>query len=302
MAHPKLAAAVNRSVLTASTVALLAGPLAVAGSAQTLDGVTDSAGEIVEDLTCEQAKETEDELLIEKFCPEEEDGKDGGGRKGDKGGKEDSRDPVDEVANQVEQTAKDTVDDIAPSDDEGDEEGGGEEEPAPTEVLPTGGGDGDGGKKPGSRDVGKAGSEDPQPIHYDSSATGTSGSTSGSGAADGAGYSTTGGLGSGLASQSALTLQPFAAPLVSVPPVYEFPQIAEQLFSDDAAATAGNPVAADGTVTPSTDAVNAYNSNGFAATSADPTGWLAATATGLIMLLGAAHALNGGRTPRRAQA
>lgn len=309
MAHPKLATAMHRSLLAISSMALVAGPMAVAGSAQTVEGVTDSTGKIVEDLTCEEARETEDDELIEEFCPTDEPAKND----------REKSDPVDDAVDKVERAAndaKETVekavspdsDDDEPSGDGGSTDGGG--------VIPGGGGgDGDGGAEGGDGKGdggGKAdGSSDRQvsaagenPRGIEAGPQNQHSSDNSARPADSAGYSTGGGFGGGYRSQSALTLQPFAAPLVSVPPVYEFPQIAEQLLTgDEAVATAGEPMLApDGTViTPSTTAVNSY-SNGATGTPADPTGWLAATATGLIMLVGAAHALNGGRTPRRAEA
>ena len=302
MAHPKLATAVNRSLLAISSLALVAGPLAVAGSAQSLEGVTDSTGKVVEDLTCEQARKTEDDALIAEFCPADE-----------PKAEESDADPVEDVTKEVERTAKETQETVEsvvspdePTDDPEDD--GGESAPTDNVIPPAGGGggDGDGGSGGGGgKDDGKGGSgrqvssagENPRGI--EAGPNNNSSSNAGGRPADSAGYST-GGWGGGYRSQSALTLQPFAAPLVSVPPVYEFPQIAEQLLTGDEPVAAGEPVIApDGTViTPSTTAVNSY-SNGATGTPADPTGWLAATATGLIMLVGAAHALNGGRTPRR---
>ena len=58
------------------------------------------------------------------------------------------------------------------------------------------------------------------------------------------GYNADGPILPGMRSNSSLTLQPFAAPLVSVPPVYDLPQIASSLFGADSAATAEGPLVA----------------------------------------------------------
>ncbi len=311
MAHPKLSAAVNRSLLAASAAALIAGPLAGASLAQT-DGVLDP----LTDLTCEEAKKTENKELIAEFCPAEE---------------EPSESPlsksVDEVTSttektvkQVKETVKRVEETVAPKQEEEGEQnesgrnggggGGGGGTPDPTEILkedPTTGGDGPTGGPTGGTEVensgsnftkvdenGGGGSKDARGA--DRKRTGTS--------TPAYSYNENGPFLPGMQSQSSLTLQPFAAPLVSVPPVYELPQIAQELFGTTTAASPEAPVAADAAATAATTstAASPYSAAGYAATTADPTGWLAATATGLIMLVGAGHALNGGRKPGRAKA
>ena len=281
MAHHKLATVAGRSFLTATAAALIVGPLAAAGAAQTVEGVTDTLK-----LTCEEAFETEDTKLIEQFCTEAELA-------------ELPTSPLEKSVDEVTSTVDKTVGETtagAPS-----PEAPGEEEPAPSgpvdpEVVP---GDDDGGQaapKPGTKtDVGSTGGnfsgvDEGSGIQKGSKRPGTTTSTPVESA--GYGFNMDGPFRPGMRSNSSLTLQPFAAPLVSVPPIYELPQIAQQLFSGDSGAEA--PVAAT--------AASPYSATGYSATSADPTGWLAATATGLIMLVGAGHAINGGRTPKQHRA
>ena len=291
MAHPKLSTVFNRSLLAASTAALIAGPLAAMGTAQSLETVTGTTDDIVE-LTCDEAKKTEDLELIAEFCEEEE--LSGPLAKATQEARENLEQEAKNTTTTVEKTTgvKAPVDPTGGGggDDEGDESGSGGSEPAPAgSVLPSDGSN-EKPKAQSSREVRNQG-EQPRGI----SAGGPGGSTDGNPARGGYG----GPVYSGMQSNSALTLQPFAAPLVSVPPVYELPQVAQQLFGlDNATATDGTALAmADGTTTAS-----AYSPTGYGATPADASGWLAATATGLIMLLGAAHALNGARTPKRKRA
>ena len=68
MAHPLLASVARQSLLAATTAALMAGPLAVAGISQSLAPVIDGTSTEVLDLTCEEAQATEDEDLIAEFC------------------------------------------------------------------------------------------------------------------------------------------------------------------------------------------------------------------------------------------
>jgi hypothetical protein len=284
VAHPKLSTVFNRSLLAASTAALIAGPLAAAGSAQSLDTVTGTTSNVV-DLTCDEAKETKDLELIAEFCDADELpaplAK----------ATEDAEKKLKQESEKVTATVESTTGVKSPSDgDGGSGDGGGGSNPdsSPTGVLPTSGSS-DSDKKAGGKNSRQVRGQGAQP-------RGISGGTRGEAAK-------TGNYGnssySGMRSNSALTLQPFAAPLVSVPPIYELPQVAQQLFGLDEAATTGDPmVAMAGDAT----ATSAYSTTGFGGTPADPTGWLAATATGLIMLLGAAHALNGARTPKRKRA
>jgi hypothetical protein len=281
VAHPKLSTVFNRSLLAASTAALIAGPLAAAGSAQSLETVTGTTSNVV-DLTCDEAKETKDLDLIAEFCDEDE------LSAPLEKATEEARETLKKESEKVTATVESTTGVKAPTDDDGgsDDGGGSNPDSSPTGVLPTSGSS-DSDKKSGknSRQVRNQG-EQPR---------GISGGARGEGAK-------TGNYGNssyaGMRSNSALTLQPFAAPLVSVPPVYELPQVAQQLFGLDEAATTGDPMVAMAGDTTATSAT----STGFTGTPADATGWLAATATGLIMLLGAAHALNGARTPKRKRA
>jgi hypothetical protein len=290
VAHPKLATVFNRSLLAASTAALIAGPLAAAGSAQSLDAVTGTTSNVV-DLTCDEAKETKDLELIAEFCDADELpaplAK----------ATEDAEKKVEQESDKVTATVESTTGVKAPSSptdgdggsgDGGSGDGGSNPDSSPTGVLPTSGSS-DSDRKSGGKNSRQVRGQGEQP-------RGISGGTRGEAAK-------TGGYGSssysGMRSNSALTLQPFAAPLVSVPPVYELPQVAQQLFGLDEAATTGDPMVA---MAGDTTATSAYSSTGFTGTPADASGWLAATATGLIMLLGAAHALNGARTPKRKRA
>ena len=282
MAHPKLSA-VQRSFVAVSTAALVAGPLAVAGLAQTGDALDTLK------LTCEEALKTEDALVIEEFCTAEE---------------LEALSPltksVDAVVTPTKDGATKAVDEAAPTQDDGGDDG----ESAPTSPTDAVIGDDDKASDPTRRKVGGAGEN---MRGFDDE-----GSTAGSGttqqeaarkdreraaATGNRGYNADGPILPGMQSYSSLTLQPFAAPLVSVPPVYELPQVAQQLFGSTTDATAVDPQVA-GTAT----AASPYSATGFSATSADPTGWLAATATGLIMLVGAGHALNGGRKSSRSKA
>lgn len=297
MAHPKLATVFNRSLLAASTAALIAGPLAAAGAAQSLETVTDTTSKTV-DLTCDEAKKTEDLELIAEFCEESE----LSGPLAE--ATEEAREQVKKEAEKTTTTVEKTTGVKAPSDptggDGGDDEessGGGGTAPdsAPSGVLGSGGGSTDksksgSNKKPAdnSRQVRNQGQQ-PRGI-----SAGGQGGAGASGSYGGPVYS-------GMRSNSALTLQPFAAPLVSVPPVYELPQVAQELFGiGDEAVTSEDPMVAMAGETTATSAF--APEGGYAATPADPSGWLAATATGLIMLLGAGHALNGARTPKRKRA
>lgn len=279
MAHPKLATVVNRSLLTVTAAALTVGPLAGAAFAQ--DG---SLVDPVLDLTCKEAKATEDLALIKEFCPEAE--------------AEATESPldksVDEVTGTVDKTVTDTTKTVAPAEDTTDGGGGGEDgEPDPGTVLSPS------KEKPTSSDVGTTGDGGFTPVEEGANDGGRSQGERANPAAPGEfAYNTDGPVLPGMRSNSSLTLQPFAAPLVSVPPIYELPQIASQLFGGDSAATAEDPLVA-GAATAT--GASAYSPTGYSATSADPTGWLAATATGLIMLVGAAHAINGGRLPKRSR-
>lgn len=285
MAHPKLATVVGRSVVTAATAALMVGPLAAAGAAAEL---LDPA----KDLTCEEAKATEVEDLIKEFCDEPEAGA--------------TESPLDKSVDEVTETVDETVGGVPEDAPEADNGGGGGDD---------GGGSGDGGTTEPVDDVvggkevektddgegftgvdeGSAGGSDDNRNRSREASRERAGA--GAGQSAGYGYNADGPFRPGMRSNSSLTLQPFAAPLVSVPPVYELPQIASQLFGSDAAATAEDPLVAGAEASTATTA-SGYSPTGYTATSADPTGWLAATATGLIMLVGAAHAINGGRTPK----
>ena len=289
MAHPKLATVVGRSLLTATAAALMVGPLAAAGAAQTLDGVTDTL-----DLTCNEAFETGKDALIDEFCTQAE--------------LDALTSPLDKSVDEVTETVDKTVTEVAPT--TAPEEEAPAEQPDPGTVLP----EDDGSSAPaptdgGGTDVGSTGGSEPRPV--DEGGTTTSGTqtnntrtrtqvraaSSGTPESHGYGYNADGPFRPGMQSHSSLTLQPFAAPLVSVPPVYELPQIAQQLFGSDSAAGAEDPMVAS-----SATQASPYSPAGYSATSADPTGWLAATATGLIMLVGAGHAINGGRTPKQHRA
>ena len=281
MALHSLSSVVNRSLLAAATAALITGPLAAAGAAQTVEDLTDSTGKTLE-LTCKEALATEDEQLIEEFCEPEE-----------------IASPlaksVDEVTTTVEKTAGD-ADGGTVAPDDGDGEGSTPKTPKETdEVLNTG------GKAGGEKTKVKNTGGDFTPVSESTSGTASDGTRKqGSGAPttdvrQSPGFDANGPYLPGMRSYSELTLQPFAAPLVSVPPVYELPQIASQLFSGSAATTgAADPQAAA--------SASSFQAGSTTATPADASGWLAATATGLIMLVGAAHALNGGRTPSRKRA
>lgn len=291
MAHPKLATVVGRSVLTATAAALMVGPLAAAGAAQTVDGVTDTLK-----LTCEEALKTEDEALIKEFCTQEE--------------LDALASPLDKSVDEVTKTVDKTAAEVAPTPVPDD---GAPEQDPDTGVVPD---DGSGSPAPGGDGdtrVGPAGS-DPIPVDENGANQGSrnnNGNTNNSRdraaaraesrtpESHGYGYNADGPFRPGMQSNSSLTLQPFAAPLVSVPPIYELPQIAQQLFGSDTAAGAEDPMVAG---TASATQASPYSPTGYSATSADPTGWLAATATGLIMLVGAGHAINGGRTPKRRSA
>ena len=280
MAHPKLTTVVHRSLLAAGTVALLAGPFAAVGAAGTLDGVTDAL-----DLTCEEAFETEKAALIDEFCTAEE--------------LEELTSPltksVDEVTKTVDGTKTTVEDTVNKQTDDGGEDAEGSPDPT-DEVLPD---DGKTGGKGGTKVEGAG--ETPTSLE-EGTTSGTAGAKPGKNVttsgtrveAQGYGYNTDGPFRPGMRSNSSLTLQPFAAPLVSVPPVYELPQVAQQLFGT----TTTGASAAD----PQVATAGGYSPTGASSTSADPTGWLAATATGLIMLVGAGHALNGGRNPSRRKA
>ena len=291
VAHPKLASVINRSLLTATTAALIAGPLAAAGVAQTTDDLTGTLK-----LTCEEALKTEETKLIDEFCTAEE--LEALGSPLSKS--------VDEVTKTTESTTKTVTETVAPkSDDGGDKDG--ESSPAPKVLEPTD------EKTNTGTEVGPAAGEKPRGFDPgESSAAASSGKSKAArkAAANRAAaakqapefnYNADGPILPGMQSHSSLTLQPFAAPLVSVPPVYELPQVAQQLFGSTSDATAADPQVAGASGSTAT-AASPYSPTGFSATSADPTGWLAATATGLIMLVGAGHALNGGRKPGRSKA
>ena len=262
MAHPKLASVTRRSLLIAATAALVTGPLAVAGTAQNLETITNSATQIL-DLTCEQAKDTEDQELIDEFCPEEEGG---------------SASSPEETVKSGGDTVTTTVEDTTAGDGGGDD-GGGSTGGVPNPVRP-------------SRDQESTGGSNFTPVD-DSSRTKrrseSRASSSNVQSQAGSAFNANGPIRPGMSSYSELTLQPFAQPLVSVPPVYELPQIAEQMFGSTTATGVPDPAAA----------TSATSFSGGAAGATDPAGWLAATATGLIMLVGAGHALTGGRMPKR---
>lgn len=290
MAHPKLATVVGRSLLTATAAALMVGPLAAAGAAQTVDGVTDAVK-----LTCEEAFATEDAALIKEFCTQAE--LDALTSPLDKS--------VDEVTTTVEKTVTETAPTTVPDD------GAPAEDPGAGNVVPDDGGAGSpapGGGKDGTP-VGTTGDGGMTPVDENGANSGARNSNnnrsrqarggSNTPESHGYGYNADGPFRPGMRSHSSLTLQPFAAPLVSVPPVYELPQIAQQLFGSDTAAGAEDPMVAGAA---SATQASPYSPTGYSATSADPTGWLAATATGLIMLVGAGHAINGGRTPKQRRA
>ena len=289
MAHPKLATAAQRSFVAATTAALVAGPLALAGLAQTGETIGTLEGL---KLTCEEALETEDANVIEEFCTAEE---------------LETLSPLTKSVDEVVKPTKDAVtkaaDDVAPKQEDGGD--GGEAGPtSPTDAVI---GDDDKPKSPTKTKVGGAGEnvrgfDDEQPTTTSGTATQQEADRKAerdraAAATGNRGYNADGPILPGMQSYSSLTLQPFAAPLVSVPPVYELPQVAQQLFGSTTDATAADPQVA-GTAT----AASPYSATGFSATSADPTGWLAATATGLIMLVGAGHALNGGRKSSRSKA
>lgn len=281
MAHPKVAAIARQSVLAASTAALMAGPLALAGSAQSIDSVTDSTSQVL-DLTCAEAKETGEDELIKEFCPEEEESTSGGSVTEAVSGE------TEKVQKSVESAVKES-----PDADAGGDSGTTESVPK-TPVT-------DSGSKTGGSKVGPSGSTF-RPV--DSGDSGTAGKSNRSRAraraeqAAGPSFDAHGPFQPGMRSYSELTLQPFAAPVVSVPPIYELPQIAQQMFGDTAAVGAEDPMAAG-----SATATSAAGFDGdYTAMSADAQGWLAATATGLIMLVGVGHALAGGRTPKRQRA
>ena len=292
MAHPKLTTVVGRSFLTATAAALIGGPLAVAGAAQTLDDATNTLK-----MTCEEAFKTEDAELIKQFCTEAELAE-----------LEEAAGPleksVDDVTTTTEKTVTDTTKTVEKtvSSDGGDGGQGGTTDPGT--VL---GDDGtkDGGSSPtqpktgtdvgSTGDGGFTGVDEGSNGGIEKGRAGAGRNNSSQVEAQSYGYNADGPFRPGMRSYSSLTLQPFASPLVSVPPVYELPQIAQQLFGGDTAAGAEDPMVA-------ASATSASSPAGYTATSADPTGWLAATATGLIMLVGAGHAINGGRTPKRQRA
>lgn len=289
MAHPKLTA-VNRTLIAASAAALMAGPMAAVGAAASVDTVVDSTGKVVEDLTCEEALKTEDEELIEGFCDPDE-----------------IPDPVKDPVRKAKKTADKATNDstktvndvVAATGGDNDDDGSSGGTPvAPGESAPSGG---DGGDDPDKNRKGnKVQAADDggfRPYKPDGARSDTGGRQVSRRPAT---YNQDGPFRPGMRSHSQLTLQPFAEPVVSVPPVYELPQIAQQLFTGTSDDTAANPVVAGDATT--TEEAGAFAPASYNATPADPTGWLAATATGLIMLVGAAHALNGGRTPRRQRA
>ena len=281
MAHPMLASVARQSLLAATTAALMAGPLAVAGIAQSLTPVIDGTSTEVIELTCKEAKATEDKDLIAEFCPKKDGNKAGAPASDAEKAIADGTATVTKTVESVVRSAPDSGTD-----------------------TPDGDGDGDGGGGSGPLDpidddteVGGADGEyTPVPEPKDSSSP--SGTTDGRealardrGAPAGSNYDVNGPYRPGMHSYSELTLQPFAAPLVTGP-MYELPRIAEQLFGTTTSTGAEAPLAADAT---------AASASSTAATP-DAAGWLAATATGLLMLVGAGHAIAGGRTPRRRRA
>lgn len=286
MAHPKLGTVINRSLIAASTAALIAGPLAAVSSAQVLDA------DPVLDLTCEEAEKTEDSDLIEEFCDEDDEGS---------GSDSPVSKTVDDTKKKTEKEVESTTETVetttgvkTPSDptggggDDGDTGGGGDD--STTGVLPSSPGDND---KPKSK---SSSNKDSRQVRTQGEVPrGIQGNRNSNRPSMAAAYGTGGGH-SGMQSNSALTLQPFAAPLVSTPPLYELPQVAQELLGLNEAA--GDEVA----MGPDSMTATAYSPTGYASSTEDPTGWLAATATGLIMLLGAAHALAGARTPKRQKA
>ena len=284
MAHHKLTTVVGRSFLTATAAAMIVGPLAAAGAAQTLEGVTDTLK-----LTCEEAFEaeagTDETKLVEEFCTDAE--------------LAELTSPLDKSVDDVTTTVDKTVGDTTAGAPSPTAPGG--EEPAPSgpvdpEAVPGGGG-GEPAPNPGPKtDVGSTGNDftgvdEGTPTGMEKGRVRPGATTSTPVESAGYGFNADGPFRPGMRSNSSLTLQPFAAPLVSVPPIYELPQIAQQLFGGDSAAEV-----------PAATAAAPYSATGYTATSADPTGWLAATATGLIMLVGAGHAINGGRTPKQHRA
>jgi hypothetical protein len=292
VAHPKLATVINRSLLAASTAALVAGPLAAAGLAQSLD-VTEGVTSAVE-LTCDEALETEDIALIAEFCePDEVPAPLAEAT-------EEARAALDAAEEETTATAEKvtaTVSDEAPTDD-GGSGGGGDSDPdsSPTgSLLPSSPTSPTGPTAPTADDpTGSSPDRSRKVRNSGENIRGFDGASHGESAKTNASYGAGPGYG-GMRSNSSLTLQPFEAPVFSVPPVYELPQVAQQLFGLDSTAT--DPAAAG-----AMDATAMSATSSSSATPADPTGWLAATATGLIMLMGAAHALNGARTPQRRRA
>ena len=282
MAHPMLASVARQSLLAATTAALMAGPLAVAGIAQSLAPVIDGTSTEVIELTCKEAKATEDKDLIAEFCTKKD---------GDK-----ASSPVTDAEKAVAEgtgTVTKTVEDVVRS------------APDTGTDTPDGDGGGDGGGSSGPLDPvdddtevgGAGGNYIPVPEPKDPSSP--PGTTDGRealardrGAPAGSSYDANGPYRPGLHSYSQLTLQPFAPPVVTAPMYDLLPQIAEQLFGTTTATGAQAPLAADAT---------AASASSTAATP-DAAGWLAATATGLLMLVGAGHAIAGGRTPRRRRA
>ena len=281
MAHPMLASVARQSLLAATTAALMAGPLAVAGISQSLAPVIDGTSTEVIELTCKEAQATEDEDLIAEFCT--------------KDGEDKVSDPVTDAEKAVAEgsgTVTKTVEDVVRSAPTGTETptGGG------------GGGGGGGGKDPlepldNDTEVGGAGGNY-TPVPENNTST-NSGGFDGQealardrGAPAGSNYDVNGPYRPGMRSYSELTLQPFAPPVVTAPLFDLAPQIAEQLFGT--ATTTGE---SQGPLASAT----AASATSTAATP-DAAGWLAATATGLLMLVGAGHAIAGGRTPRRRRA
>jgi hypothetical protein len=277
-------------LLAATTAALMAGPLAVAGIAQSLAPVVDGTTVEVIELTCKEAKATEDKDLIDEFCTIEQGGqKDASPATDAEKAVADGTATVTKTVESVVRSAPDSGTDT-PDGGGGDGDGGGDG---------GGGGGGGGALDPvtGGTDVNGAGDGNYTPVDENQPSSG--GTTDGREAlarenqAPTGSYDVNGPYRPGMHSYSELTLQPFAPPIISGPMNDLFPRVAEQLFGTTTTTGADAPVAAGATQASATSAT---------ATTPDAAGWLAATATGLLMLVGAGHAIAGGRTPGRKRA
>lgn len=271
MAHRKLVSALNRSLLAASTAALVAGPLALSAGAQSLETVTDTTRTVTDGVRETLPHEVECLLTPDEPNP--------GTRAEEEACElEAQADATAPAAKPARKAAKAKAMEALKAIDGGEDAPAGgalageDEESAPTQ------------NQTGGSKVSTAG-EDPErvtPIERQEAARRSSAS-SGS-----VRFNADGPIVPGTRSFSDLTLQPFQTPVVSVPPLYDLPQIASNFLTGGELET---PLAAEAM----TGLATSTPTNMIPSSSGTPTDvplWLLASATGLVMLVGAGHVLH----------